>query len=525
VFGTPELFFKSEQRLAFLCWPLLLFLSFSCRTDLEKPGSNRAPLVRLATEKINLPDSVRLFTRVHLFWSGQDADGFVKGYRTAWSNNRDKALANLNTAPLQARTDSTFLFNFAGSSDTSTIWFVVEAEDDKGLRSEEPAVLKIPLQNSAPSISFLADGLPQADSIWSVISLPYSFSDPDGADNIDSIYLRINEGTWTALPKNIGFISLVPEDPAAISETNALLFAGENLATLSKEPAPIAGIKVPGLRLNADNRFQLMIKDLANSRSKDSTRTYYIRRKTSDLLLLDAVKTSTRDSLYTGIIGSISPFDRLDLNFPEIPGTRVGANQPRFWNSSFYLLCSLYKKVFWYSDILPTNQPAGADTTRILLTPAAPSLNQYLRFNGKLLISSSFPDGKNQLPQDNAAFSVLPVSSFYQRSDTIRIKPNGLVLPRKPGYDSLKILNTGSIITGVDVFYPSPGADTLFVLPKSSLGGYPGINPLCISAKTQNPNTGRTNLVFFGMELYYLSANRQALRQTFYKILNEEFNW
>jgi hypothetical protein len=89
----------------------------------------------------------------------------------------------------------------------------------------------------------------------------------------------------------------------------------------------------------------------------------------------------------------------------------------------------------------------------------------------------------------------------------------------------LKILNTGSIITGVDVFYPSPGADTLFVLPKASLGGYPGLNPLCIAAKTRNPVSGRSNLVFFGMELYYLSADRQALSQTFSKILNEEFNW
>ena len=489
------------------------------------PVENQAPLTRLATEKINLPDSVRLFTRIHLYWSGQDADGYVKGFRTAWSTSRENALSRLASAKLESRSDSVFLFNFAGSSDTSTIWFAVEAEDDKGLKSKEPALLKIPLQNSAPSISFLADGLPQADSIWSVISLPYAFSDPDGADNIDSVYLKINEGPWTAVPKTVSFLSIVPEDPGAFSETNAILFAGENLAGLSKEPAPVAGIKVPGLKLNSFNRFHLMIRDLANSRKTDSTRPYFIRRKTADLLLLDAVKTSSRDSLYTGLMQGISLYDKLDLNFPEIPGTRVGANQPKFWNSSFYLLCSLYKKVFWYSDILPTNQPPGADTTRILLTPAAASLSQYLRFNGKLLVSASFPDGKNQLPQDNAAFSLLPVESFYKRSDTIRIKPNGLVLPRQNGYSNLKILNTGSIITGVDVFYPSPGADTLYVLPKASLGGYPGQDPLCIAAKTRNPQTGRSNLVFFGMELFYLSADRQTLSQTFAKILNEEFNW
>jgi hypothetical protein len=492
---------------------------------METPVSNQAPLVRIATEKINLPDSVRLFTRIRLYWSGQDADGYVKGYRVAWSNNPTQAISSLNSAPLQSRTDSIFLFNFAGSSDTSTIWFAVEAEDDKGLKSKEPSVLKIPLVNSSPEISFLTDGLPQADSIWSVISLPYSVSDPDGVDNIDSVYLRINDAAWTAIPKNLGFISLVPEDPGAGGETQALVYAGENLASLSKQPVPINGLRIPGLKLDGQNRFYLQVKDLASARRTDSTKSFFIRRKTSDLLLLDAVKTNGRDSLYTGIIGSVSSYDRMDLNFPEIPGTRVGSNQPKFWNASFYLLCSLYKKVFWYSDILPTNQPPGADTTRILLTPAAASLSQYVRFNGKLLVSASFPDGKNQLPIDNAAFSLLPVSSFYPRTDTIRIKPNGLVLPRQSGYDSLKILQTGSVITGVDVFYPSPGADTLFVLPKASLGGYPGQNPLCIAASTRNPLANRRNLIFFGMELFYLSSNRQALRQTFSKIINEEFNW
>jgi hypothetical protein len=518
-------FDTQQRRLAQLCWPLLLLLAFSCRTEKDTIVENQAPIVRIATEKINLPDSVRLSTRIQMYWSGQDADGYVKGFRTAWSNTRENALARLASAKIETKTDSTFLFNFAGSSDTSTVWFVVEAEDEKGLRSREPAILKIPLQNSAPSISFLTDGLPQSDSIWSVLSLPYTFADPDGSENIDSIYMKINDGAWTSIPKNISFVSAVPEDPTSLSTTNAILYAGENLATLSKEPSPIAGVKVPGLKLNGQNRFYLKIKDLANSSRVDSTREYFFRRKTGDLLLVDAVKTSNRDSLYSGMLGPISNFDRLDINFPEIPGTRVGANQPRFWNASFYLLCKLYKKVFWYSDILPTNQPAGADTTRILLTPAAASLNQYLRFDGKLLISSTFPDGKNQLPADNAAFSLLPVESFYKRSDTIRVKPNGLVLPRQNGYDSLRILSTGSIITGVDVFYPAPGTDTLFAIPKSSLGGYPGQAALSIALRTKNPSNGRTNLVFFGMELYYLSANRQALSRTFNKILNEEFNW
>lgn len=504
---------------------MLFIFNFSCRTELESPVENQSPIVRLSTEKINLPDTVRLFTRIQLSWSGQDGDGFIRGFRTAWSVNLPEAISKLGTAPLETRTDSVFLFNVVGSTDTATIWFVVEAEDNQGQRSKEPAVLRIPLINSAPFISFLTDGLPQADTIWSVISLPFQLSDPDGSDNIDSVFLKINDGSWTSIPKSLNFITVVPESPGAFGESNALIFSGENLATQAKEPVPVTGVRIPGLRLNEQNRFYLKIRDLAGSGMADSTRTYFIRRKTGDVLLLDAVRNSSRDSLYTSIVSTIAPFDKLDLNFPVIPGTRIGANQPKFWNSTLYLLCNLYKKVFWYSDILPTNQPAGADTTRILLTPASASLSQYVRFKGKLLVSATFPDGKNQLPIDNAAFSLLPVSTFYPRTDTIRIRPNGLALPRQGGYDSLKILSIGSVITGVDVFNPSSGADTLFVLPKASLGGYPGVNPLCIAARTKNPQVNRSNLIFFGMELYYLSADRQKLQQTFTKIFNDEFNW
>jgi hypothetical protein len=129
--------------------------------------------------------------------------------------------------------------------------------------------------------------------------------------------------------------------------------------------------------------------------------------------------------------------------------------------------------------------------------------------------------------QDDAIFSLLPIDSIYTRSDTIRIRPGGIAIAKQPGYQDLKVQTqvfTGTIVTGVDIFHPKPGVDTLYVLPKATLGGsYKGTLPMPIALRSKNGTN--TNLVFFGMEMFNLSLDRQALSNTFSKILNEEFNW
>jgi hypothetical protein len=80
-------------------------------------------------------------------------------------------------------------------------------------------------------------------------------------------------------------------------------------------------------------------------------------------------------------------------------------------------------------------------------------------------------------------------------------------------------------VSGIDIFEVKPGADTLYMMPKSSLTStYTGPD-LPIGLISRNPFNNKTNLVFFGMELTLLSGDRPALINTFNKILNEEFNW
>lgn len=489
----------------------------SCTNDTEFDAGNRAPVVRIATESINLPDSVQLNTRIQMFWSGEDADGYVKGYRISWSTDKAQALTQLATAPLVSVTDSSFLFSFSGSSDTASIHFYVASVDEKGLQSQSPAYLKIPVRNSPPFARFLDDGMPLADTIWSVLSMPYQVGDPDGFDNLAQVALKVNDGDWVSVPKNLSFLSLVPTDPSAFGNTTAILYAGENLSTLNAEPRPLSGITLTGLKMNDINRIYIRATDQAGAVGLDTTlKAYFFKRKTSDLLLVDAYKGEGAfigDTLYTNLIRQVKNYDRIDMN------VQAGINQPLFWNSTFYLLCKQYKMVFWYSDIL-TNLPGQ---NPLMLTSAASPLIQYLRFDGKLLCSVTFPDAPNQMSMDDPVFALAPIDSISRLSGIARLRRNVPVLANKPGYVDLQ--STNNLITGIDVFYTKPGVDTAFIMPKTSLTNtYTGPD-LPIALRTRNPLNGRTNMVFFAMELLYLSGDRQALRTNFEKIFNDEFNW
>ena len=494
----------------------LLPAFFSCRTEEKILVVNEAPYTVMSVDTIQLNGESRLITQVKLHWSATDADGYVTGYRVSWGIDSLQAFQKLASALVVKRTDSTFQFNFNSGSDTSDVYFFVESIDDKNLVDPSPASLRIPVKNSPPVIQFLDDGLSSADTLWTVLSFPYAFSDPDGLGNIDSVFIKVNEGAWVGLPRVLTFVSLVPVDPTISGMGSAYVYGGENQATLNKEPVPLNGIMVPGFQVNGINTVYLKIRDLAGAIDMDTAKPYFVRQKTSDLLLIDAYKGEggfIGDSLYTNLISEFTNYDRIDLI------VNGGVNQPKFWNSTFYLTAKLYKKIFWYSDIYTTTP----GLTPLLLTYAAASFNQYLRFNGKLLVSATFPDGGNQLSLDDPVFSLLPIDSITKQSNNVRLRRGLPLWPRQPGYDTLR--STNFLITGVDLFYPRAGVDTLHVIPKTSVTSLYTGPALPIALRAKNPFTSKTNLVFFGMEMLYLSGNRPALKNTFTKILNEEFNW
>ena len=517
-------FWKGWLGFAFVFTVLL-----SCKTEKDNI-LNGPPVSQISVDKIVVNGPNRLVSQVTLHWAGTDNDGYVTGFRISWGQDSLQAVQRLSSVQPVAQTDSTFLFNFsAGQVDTADIFFFVQAIDDKGDVDPTPAFLKIPVKNTPPTIAFQVDGLSVADTIWSVFSFPYTFSDPDGFGNIDSILIKVNDGAWETVPKNINFISLVPTDPGANGPTTGIIYEGANLATQTTEPQPVANVLVKGLVINGRNRVYLKIKDLAGAFKIDSTiKQYYFKQKTSDLLVVDAYKGDGAfigDSIYYNLLAEISPnpavgpYDRYDLVFQNTGGVYV--NHPKFWNATFYLLNKLYKRVYYYSDEFST----VVGEVPLLLSFAAPSFNQYLRFNGKVLISAKFPDYPAKLATDDPIFTLLPIDSISTYAYLARMRRLVPIIPKQSAFDTLYSINQLGI-TGVDVFYPKPGVDTLYVVPENSFTstflGPPG---LPIALRTRNAISGKSNLIFFGMELSYLSGRRNALKNTFSKIFYDEFNW
>jgi hypothetical protein len=139
-----------------------------------------------------------------------------------------------------------------------------------------------------------------------------------------------------------------------------------------------------------------------------------------------------------------------------------------------------------------------------------------------MLGSNTFPDAPFQLPTDDPVFELVPIDTFTRFTNNVRIKPGGILPATQSGFPDLV---TGRLLTGGDIFKVKPGADSLYYVPKNMMSNiYPGPVGLPIALRTKNIG-GKTNLVFFTIEMAYLNGNRSALLSTFNKIINDEFNW
>lgn len=494
---------------AFACLAAVILLA-GCQKEKEDQVANLAPETTVSVKDVTLADEATLTTTVHLYWSGSDQDGYVRSYQISldgqnWSNGLSK-------------TDSLFRFSFPAATDTSTIHFYVRSIDDKNLADPTPAIIKLPLRNSPPTAAWDADLLPFADTLYTVTSLSFRVADPDGSETLDSIFVRLNdEQTWFAIPKNSNIISFVPESPGTPGVQQALVYLNGSSSALPR--------KISGLKLNDWNTFQLKGRDIAQAESNiatirttspDAERSFYIKAKTADLLVLASNQTTSPDPdvVYAQAFQDLGiQYDRIDF----VAGR--GKNQPRLFDNTMSLLMGLYPKVFWYMDLKKNASSFRADSSAILVETVAPLLNEYLNSGGKLLLTSPFPTSfTEQLTTSSPVFGLLPVDSIPYKSGTYRMR--GLVQPKQAGYPDLSI--TG-IITGASAIYPSASADTLYVVPNTT-STTDSVRTKVVAVRGRNNQTQQVNLIFFSMEMQKFLGDPVAARNLFDKIFNQDFN-
>ena len=312
---------------------LVLFASITLISCLKEDELliNTNPITSIFLESIDRSGTDRLNTIVTLHWSGEDKDGYVVGYEISFDSL---------TWFFTENQDSTFRFSINSNSDTADIEFYVRAIDNNQNKDLSPAYLKIPIKNTLPTIAF-DQNMIKGDSVFSVFSLLWTATDLDGNETLDSVYLKINNSEWFSISKNYNFASFVPVNAETDGSTEAIVYGGVSAINLNK--------RIKGLLVGGSNKIYIKVKDQSGAESGlDSMSTFVLRKKTSDLLVLDAFNIATTpnaDVIYKQAIyeayGAADFYDFYRLNKAYIP---------KYWNPTFRLFLNLYDKVFIYSD-------------------------------------------------------------------------------------------------------------------------------------------------------------------------------
>ena len=172
----------------------------------------------------------------------------------------------------------------------------VRAIDDDGAMDPTPARTVFPIRNSAPTFR-LARAESPPDTTWPVVSFAFARDDLDGEANLAGIEIALNDtlAGFVRLPADIDFITLVADDPGA-AETEARALLGGAGSPRSSG--------LPGLRTDAPNMLYLRSVDAAEFRSAtavypdpdpDAGETWYVRRVTSRVLLVNDFRASRND--------------------------------------------------------------------------------------------------------------------------------------------------------------------------------------------------------------------------------------
>lgn len=457
-----------------------------------EPFDNLPPDTKISVSEINLVGEDRLRSEVTLHWFGSDQDGWVTGY--------ELSLDGTNYSPVNV-TDSTFNFVLSAGSDTADVSFYVRSIDNDGALDPTPAFLNVPIKNTPPTAIF--DSLqPIPDTAFIVATLFLDVNDADGSDNLDSSFIRVNNGPWYSLAPTVTTVTLVPQDPTATGATDSDVYTGA--------AADLQSASISGLNLGGDNTVYLRARDIAGSESEiDTSKIFFVKNKTADVLVVDAHpggSTPTPEDVYdVALANAIPNRDVIDLR------SNGGANVPALWTPTFSFFVNFYDEVFWYSD-------ASAEGVG-LLESAAGAIQDFLSQDGKILISTSFPS-----TYDNTSViqEYTPMDSISTAPGSVRIPTDSLLMPLggfAGDYDSLQ----ASVFIGrATPIYVKSIADTMFNAQLFTAGGWTG--PSSVGARTRNAG-GNTNMVFMSVELHQFNGRPAALEQFFNEVLLNEFNW
>lgn len=492
------------------CIVVLLLFAFGC-TDLPSPvpRENLRPETRLAIAPVHTPQP----SQVHIYWYGDDPDGFVTGFLFSW-DQRHWYFTRKSDSVFQLRIhrqDSLFTFWIAAVDNSVSalppadtlvpVPFDDRNQNQKRDEDEEflgleggvdltPASTQYFVKNTPPRIYWGPDSTAAAaalmdlpDTTFPVVTFVFSAYDFDGQETLEAIEWALNDTTgnarWHRIPANQTLLTLHQED---------------------------------GLLLNAPNTFFVRAVDIGGLRSRtlqypDSGQQWYVKNPSGPILVIEDSEDLRAREFYRTALNTIANgryagrYEWMNIREKVNGWPR---SLPRILNPMFQQTLQLFDLVLWYGDIgLSVFFPQQV-------------LPEFLAAGGKVIFSASLPnfatEEEAQQILDFAPLDSISLKELFSSPTVFR--PGDTLMRAAEAVAEFPVLEKGTgNVVGVHRLYPSATAQPLYLLPPRQ--EYAGTPVVGLHSRIQGN-------FFFNFPLHAFNRNNGAV-QLLERIIVEKF--
>jgi hypothetical protein len=462
-----------------------------------------------------------------LYWSGDAPDGQLIGFYISWDGvkwtftTKNDSLFSLQIGAV----DSIFSFRVASVDNSGSgsyvsdvyqngihfgpepftdlngngKWDAGEPFVDIGRIDPNPAKLKVPIKNTAPTIAW--DGLStHPDTSFPAMTFGWDARDIDGdmvkgINTIKKVNIALNDTShYVTLNGTVSIVTIRTND---FTNTNPLMDIYINGDTTNKpiDPVTFQKIKLPGLVYNGNNIFYVQVVDISGAASpwiSSATQTnskpgWFVKKPVGNIALVNNYAAYDQPgSFYPDMMASLGlsgKYDVIDLVNQKYP----------YNNITFLETVKLFKGILWYTDNAPSLDLANA------------TVQKMTDYGVKVFFSMLFPQNID-LTQIQGFLPILADSASYLS----QIAPNKIVSDTShSGYPTLKVSSSFQRVRG---FYLNPGVTPIYYFPNKELSGYIGFE-----------NSSK-NMFFIGMPLHKMNGNPGSVQALLDKVLFHDFN-
>jgi len=476
------------------CWPLVimgmvLILFTGCDAGLDGDfNENEPPETFLTVDEINLEDENRLSSQINISWWGNDPDGFITGFEVAVGDPAEEWT-------FTTKSDSTFILPITPGQEFDDVLFSVRAVDNDEVRDPNPASVVFPVKNTPPEVDLNTLELPP-DSTFTIASFGWTIDDPDGFQNILKTEIAFNDTTdesWIEIPipedeEDGLFITVVINDDGAEIVTGDI-FLGRGFRSTD--------LVTENLSVDETNEFFVRVTDRAFATSEIASHPWFIKQKTSDILILNDVGgLDTQNSLafHSDVLRETGlNFDVWNITDGQAGGgrkVRLSEAFPNVINPTLRKTLAEWNYIYWISNDIDRN-----------ITFAQDILSDFFDSGGKLFATIPM----KLISGEDPIFSFIPVAGLGELppiGTSFQILQDTDVISQQ----SRPALRSNQRITNASPLIPIGGATPLYETDfrvRTVLGStrdFEGDEYVAIL----NPEN---SFIFFGMDLQTIDSN------------------